>query len=40
MMKLQPYHFTVIHKPERKHSNVDALSRLETQTHPPPTLKK
>ena len=40
MMKLQPYRFTVIHKPGRKHSNVDALSRLETQTHPPPTLKK
>ena len=40
MMKLQPYRFTVIHKPRQKHSNVDALSRLETQIHPPLTLKK
>lgn len=34
IMKLQPYHFTIIHKPGRIHSNVDALSRLPTQTHP------
>jgi len=40
MMKLQPYRFTVIHKLGQKHSNIDALSRLETQTHPPLTLKK
>ena len=40
MMKLQPYYFTVIHKPGRKHSNVDVLSRLKTQTHPFTILKK
>ena len=40
MMKLQPYHFTVIHKLGQKYLNVDALSRLETQTHSPPTSKK
>ena len=28
ILKLQPYHFTIIHKPGRIHSNVDALSRL------------
>ena len=39
MMKLQPYYYTVIHKPGRKHSNVDALSRLKIQTHPPSILK-
>ena len=40
MMKLQSYRFTVIYKPGRKYSNVDVLSRLETQTHPSSTLKK
>jgi hypothetical protein len=34
LLKLQPYNFTIIHKPGRVHSNVDALSRLQTQTHP------
>lgn len=38
-MKLLPYRFIVIHKPERIHSNVDALSRLLTQTHLKPILK-
>ena len=33
MMKLQPYHFTVTHKPGQKHSNIDALSRLEILIH-------
>jgi hypothetical protein len=28
ILKLQPYYFTIIHKPGRIHSNVDALSRL------------
>ena len=37
IMKLQPYNFTIIHKPGRIHSNVDALSRLKNQTHPQPT---
>ena len=36
IMKLQPYNFTIIHKPGRIHSNVDALSRLENQTQPIP----
>ena len=39
IMKLLPYQFTVIHKPGRIHSNVDALSRLPTQTHPKPIFK-
>src|SRR5260364_368750 len=34
IIKLQPYHFTIIHKSGRIYSNVDALSRLLTQTHP------
>jgi len=38
-MKLVPYQFTVVHKPGQIHSNVDALSRLPTQTHPKPILK-
>ena len=33
IMKLQPYNFTIVHKPGRIHSNVDALSRLPIQTH-------
>src|SRR5437868_8020301 len=34
ILKLQPYNFEVIHKPERIHSNVDALSHLkQEETH-------
>ena len=36
IMKLQPYHFTIIHKPGRIHSNVNAIYHLLTQTHPHP----
>ena len=36
--KLQPYNFEIIHKPGRIHSNVDALSRLQTQTPQTPDL--
>ena len=32
ILKLQPYNFEIVHKPGRIHSNVDALSRLPTQT--------
>jgi hypothetical protein len=32
ILKLQPYNFEIFHKPGRIHSNVDALSRLPTQT--------
>jgi len=32
ILKLQPYNFGIVHKPGRIHSNVDALSRLPTQT--------
>jgi hypothetical protein len=35
ILKLQPYNFEIIHKPGRIHSNVDALSRLQTQTKEP-----
>jgi RNase H-like domain found in reverse transcriptase/Reverse transcriptase (RNA-dependent DNA polymerase) len=35
ILKIQPYNFEVIHKPGRIHSNVDALSRLQTQTFSP-----
>ena len=39
IMKLQPYNYTIIHKPGRIHSNVDALSRLPNQIHPTSILK-
>ena len=39
ILKLQPYNFSIIHKPGRIHSNVDALSRLQIQTHPTSILK-
>ena len=35
ILKLQPYNFEIVHKPGRIHSNVDALSRLPTQTTNP-----
>ena len=37
ILKLQPYNFEIVHKPGRIHSNVDALSRLQTQTSPNPS---
>src|SRR5260363_120333 len=35
ILKLQPYNFEILHKPRRIYSNVDALSRLPTQTDKP-----